>query len=232
MTWIRLRIAFLATVCAAVYLVGGVFAPAIALACEGATEEPRLVNGEGKELVKNNFRGSSAKTRLEKEVSTSRIECQKDAVAGQETEAETGKMTIYLRECKNLLGVECAGPTGAKPGELIIPVSWVLDKLDVSGALVLVSTIEKPPFKFECGAVENKAKGAFEIKVKIGKLGAVQEFEIAQKEGVQEPDEYVNGKKEDIKATLELSTEGGAFEQAGIEGNEEITFEEEVEFLE
>jgi hypothetical protein len=43
MTWIRLRLTSIATVCASIYIIGGVFAPTIALACEGAGEEPQNV---------------------------------------------------------------------------------------------------------------------------------------------------------------------------------------------
>jgi hypothetical protein len=39
MMWIRLRLASTATVCVVVYIIGGLFAPTIALACEGSGEE-------------------------------------------------------------------------------------------------------------------------------------------------------------------------------------------------
>lgn len=39
MTWSRLRLSSIATICAVVYIVGGILAPTMALACEGAGEE-------------------------------------------------------------------------------------------------------------------------------------------------------------------------------------------------
>lgn len=41
MTWIHLRLGIIAILCAAVYLMGGIAAPAIALACEGIAEEEK-----------------------------------------------------------------------------------------------------------------------------------------------------------------------------------------------
>ena len=44
MTWIRLRLSLGATVCAVVYIIGGIFGPTIAFACEGAGEEAEAQN--------------------------------------------------------------------------------------------------------------------------------------------------------------------------------------------
>lgn len=41
MTWIHLRLGIIAILCAAVYLIGGIAAPAMALACEGIAEEEK-----------------------------------------------------------------------------------------------------------------------------------------------------------------------------------------------
>jgi hypothetical protein len=48
MTWIRLRLTRLATVCAVVCVVGSTFAPPLAFACEGAGEEKEVITEEVK----------------------------------------------------------------------------------------------------------------------------------------------------------------------------------------
>lgn len=45
MTWIRLRLGIIATVSAVVYVIGGIFAPTIASACEGGSEEKSSAEG-------------------------------------------------------------------------------------------------------------------------------------------------------------------------------------------
>jgi hypothetical protein len=237
MTWLRLRLGPIATLCAVTYIIGGVFAPAIAFACEGAgDEEPRLVNKEGKELIKNDFTGTSSRTTLNT-VDRRTIECTSDTVEGTETRLDEGSMTVSLSGCTNLSRTAaCTGGRrrngdAAGSGELIIPVTWRLARVPGFDDVLWDNSIVNSPFRFMCGTIAAEVRGSFVASITVRRLGRSQKLEIAQKEGIQEPDEYENENGEKIKATLEMSEEEAAFEQAGIEGNEELTFEEEVEFL-
>jgi hypothetical protein len=211
----------------------------VACGCEGKAgkEEPRVVNKEGKELVNNDFTGRSGSTEF-RTVGRFIITCRRDTVEGAVTRGREneGTMNIFFKECSQGTLGECTGGTAggrtAGRGELFIETTWRLfislrtfDSLRFSPV--------RPPFGFTCGRTAVSLEGEWLIDVQpADRLKTVYELLAQESEGVQEPDEYENEKGEKEKATLEMSEEGKAFEQTGIEGNEELTFEEEVEFLE
>lgn len=204
-----------------------------AVAVASASAEPPEADAKGgKEVIKTGFTIKSEKSKLEAK-GGAKITCTEDSGSGKLTGPQTGEAKIKFTGCEAALGGKC-NTGGAAAGEVVIELSMKLVYLDKTNKeiaylfsiLPLGSTVE-----IKCGAVVVDLLGTFLIPVgPVNKPQLKYTLVAKQKEGKQEPLEYEKEPGVKAKNTLEVEVNGAKAEQAGFEGTEKFTFEEEIEF--
>jgi hypothetical protein len=226
----RIKIMMMALL--AVFCVSAVAAVAAQAAVEGL-----FVNSAGNALAKTKFTGKNVGvTTLETKGGT-KVECKTLKAEGVQTGKETGEQTVHFEGCTSTFGVGCEGGTKHKTDEII--VLTLIKTRQLSGRTEGVLLVEPRAegggagaFKFECFGVKIESKGSFlTVPIELNKLKKAWSFEAKQTKGVQAQTEYENEAKEKKKDILETSVSGGAFEQSGQGGVEEVTFEEEAQLV-
>lgn len=211
----------------------GLALAAVAVVSTGAAStalaaKAELVNRSGKALVKNKFKGVIGATVYET-TGGARVKCSSGKASGTVTSTTTGVETATLEGCKDNLEDTCT-TSGAEAGTIIIErnFTWLRGE---EGKPNYLSMEEKT--RVECRSIKGELTGkALEPIPSLEKFSTAFTFTAKQKKGVQEPVEYENSKKEIVKATLEARLSASEIlEQAGVEGNEELVFEEEAEFI-
>jgi len=220
-----------------------VFCMSAVAAAAASASEGELVNAAGNALVKNKFASTGLVTRLVTAAGTE-IVCKSNTDHGIWTSKTGGEDTILFKECTTLGGsLSCKGGKDEagepKAGEIFVLVGLLIKRTNATERLILYTvhtpgTLTAGELEIVCSGVKIKVRGSFlsfsNYKVNVLKKTIV--LVAKQKKGIQEPTEYENEKGEKVKCKgLESSTEGGAFEPAGQEGEETDTLEEEAQFL-
>ena len=197
----------------ALIIVAGCLTSAVASATAFASTE--IVNSKGEALVKNNFVAKSGKVTLET-VGGTKLACAASTSTGKITSKVAGEETLTLTGCG--VGSNKCNTSGSAEGSISIKFKITLLSFDLSMSISIEIT-------FSCGlAGKYKLKGSF-----LSPVGAEQEelksthlFTGSQFDGMQNPIE-----SEKVKHTLELeNSTTGKTEEAGVEGTQEVTFEE------
>jgi hypothetical protein len=219
------RISIIAAALVAVSCTSGLAADAY------ASPKGEIVNKEGKALVKNKFKGKIGALTLESTGGGS-VKCTSGSTSGVQSSTTTAEQTTTLSGCKSSLGGSCQ--TGEAAGIIVI-IEHLSTLASRFGMYLTFSVFVVGGLSWECASVKGKDKlqGGFLTPVPIeGKLATSYTFTAAQSKGIQEPTEYENEAKEKVKHVLEGSLNGSEkLEQIGAAGKEEITFEEEAEFV-
>lgn len=193
-----------------------------------ATPKGELVNKEGKALVKNKFKSSFGEIVLETVGGTS-IKCTSGTGTGTITSTTKGSEVDTLVGCESGKYGSCHS-VGAETRVIVIEQE-VTQLRGVEHMFLSMKIINE----YECERMVGVGhlSGTYLVPVPSeGKLATKYTFTASQKGGVQNPTEYRNAEGETVKHTLELRIGGSElFEQAGVAGKQEITFEEEAEFV-
>jgi hypothetical protein len=210
-------------------LLGGLLS---AVMSASASAQPIIVNKEGKFPIKPKFASTSGKGTFET-VSGERLVCKEDTNTGEFTGFSTAKLTVRFTGCE-AFGIKCS-TAGAKEGEIVV---------FATGHLVYILRIP-PPIEvgllIETEEVSIKCLGTETFKVKGSAVGRITPIltlaesltlKFSQSKGVQNPVEYESKEGEKAKATLAMSVKGGEFKQTGLETEDKLRFEEEVEIKE
>lgn len=191
---------------------------------------PEIVNSKGELPVKPGFTSTSKKGTFET-AKGEKLTCEKDKDKGKITGPKTDTVTITFEECKSS-GIAC-NTKGSKSGVIEFEASSKLvytNEAKKEVGEVLSPTAE---LTIECTALETlKVKGSLICKITpVNELTLTATLSCKQKKGVQEPTEYEEeGKK--VKEITETEGKGAKsfkFEQSGLESEDTLTFEEEVE---
>lgn len=205
-----------------------------------AVKKGELVSkATGKVLTKKKFTSSGTTQTLET-TSGAKVTCTAATGSGEVTSTTTATQTVKFTGCVNASGSKCKS-TGLKAGEIEVgtiseTLGWKLGSKKES--LVLLSAISGT-FSFECGEVKNEAKGSFLAPVGAGNEGSANakakfSFTAAQTKGVQAETAYETLAGTEVKNVIieaKLLKASEPFVQAGQEGTETVTLEEEAEFL-
>ena len=154
------------------------------------------------------------------------INCSADTNEGQILSATTFDVTIKFTGCK-AFGIANCSTTGAASGELVVKATATLGYLSKT-AKTVGAKLNVTEFEFTCagGLVKGKVKGAV-----IGQLTPVNKKtktgELILKQTGGE-NEFQHFEGEATLSKLESSKNGGAFELAGEETTDTITFAEEI----
>ncbi len=193
----------------------------------------------GKALTKKKFTATGGTQTLET-TGGAKVTCTAGTATGEVTSTSTATQTVKFTGCANASGFKCKSGT-LKAGEIEVgsvaaTLGWKTGSSKES--LVILSKVSGT-FSFECNEVKNEAKGEFIAPVGAENEGAANakaKFSITAKQskGVQAETAYetLAGKAETAQ-TLEakLLKVSEPFVQAGQEGTETITLEEEAEVL-
>jgi hypothetical protein len=204
-----------------------------AVSATASAAHPELVNKEGKELVKKSVTFTSGTGTFES-VRGQRLTCSSDTGTGLVTGTSTATGTVKFKGCE-AFGNACSS-AGAGPGEIVsftdLQLLLILNPSNMTFEPAWV--IETGKVEINCGSLERvEVKGtAIATFTPVKKLVKSLSIKLLEKKGVEEYTEYINEKSEKIKANLE--TEGSGLvkfgpEEAGLENEETMTFEEEVE---
>jgi hypothetical protein len=176
--------------------------------------------------TKSTFTSTSGPGTLET-AAKEKIECTADTNEGSITGAKTVKVTIRFTGCKAFGFANCK-TTGAKEGELVVVApTGTLGYIKKAAPTQVGLSLAITEFSFEC--LGGLAKG----KVRGGVIGEVTPINtetttgkliLKQKEGKQEFTKFEGG----AETKLESSKNGGAFEAAGEETTDTITFKEKI----
>jgi hypothetical protein len=133
--------------------------------------------------------------------STSELPCQSGATSGEVVSASLGGQ----------LGIEKVGETAAK------------DKV----ALELHGPGGGNLFEFECAGLKVIVHGSVLFNVLANKMVLTSTLKMTASKGEQKPDKFAGGPTD--QHTLESSTAGGPFEEAGLTMTDLTEFEEKIE---
>lgn len=206
-------------------------------AASASAASPELVNREGKEVVKKHVEGTVGEVSIQAAKSEVSAKCKEGSLTGTVTGLSTHEFKVTLHGC-GAFGSKCNTP-GAESGEAAI--GWIvkLVNLPKEGIALLTSPLGET-ILLDCPTDKRslRVRGSFLVPLSpIGKLSNVYNLVAKQSGGVQEPTEYEGEKGEILKNTLEVEVvneKTGEVEvpktQAGLSGEEKLTFEEEVEF--
>lgn len=150
MTWIRLRLNLTVTVCAVVCIIGGTFAPTIALACEGGAEEQTLSIKPIKEGGKCEEEAGRVAFKALTETCEYRVENENATEKVEVTKRELG----FEEQCKGILTNCLSYVTPANPGEC--KVGTTLTVLGV--CYVKLEYTKKPATPPSLASLEMKTK--------------------------------------------------------------------------
>ncbi len=217
-----------------------VFVMSVVVVATASAAEPELVKKGGGAVVKKKFTGTSKATKFTMETEKNgTLECTKLAARGEIKSSTEAEETVTFTGCSAFSIVKC-NTEGAKEGEIRPRVSvtprWSIGGIG-SKVLLLISILPKgSTIKVICGGLQTlDLRGSFLVPVpKFKEPSAKWTFAAKQKKGVQEPLEYENETKEKLPNFLETEGAGTktfAFEKSAEEAEEEVTFEEEVEFV-
>lgn len=210
-------------------LVAGAVMSAVAVASASAAL-PEALDKEGKEVAKVAFTVTSEKSKL-RAVGGANMTCTADTGSGELTGPQTGKVEIKFTGCEAALGGKC-NTGGAAAGEVAIALSMKLLYLNKAAKeIAYLFSIPVGTIEIKCEKVTLQLKGSF--LVPVGPLNKPQfryTLVAKQKEGKQEPLEYETEQGGKAPNTLEVEVNGSKAEQAGLEGEEKVTFAEEVQF--
>jgi hypothetical protein len=184
-----------------------------------------LINKEGKALVKSSFTSTVGESVLET-VHKVKISCKAGTGSGTVTGIKSAEGTLTLTGCVS--GGSSCHSGEAKSGEIDVGPTLLSVLAGPTGGVYSFLLKE---IIIHCSSVEARLKGSFLVPIaETSELKSEFKFTAAQKEGIQQPVEEENTKKEKEKFTLELSL-GEGFSQTGVSAPVTVKFEELAEFV-
>jgi hypothetical protein len=213
----------------------------VVVVASASAAEPELVKKGGGAIVHKKFNGTSKAKKFTLEtLNNGNIECTSLSARGEVTSSTAAESTVTFTGCKALTFLNCKTEKAKGANEIIAIVSirprWLLGGIGSKVGLLISILPLGSTITITCERGQTlKVKGSFIVPVKTFKAPSTKYTFIAkQTGGMQEPLEYENEAKEKIKNTLEIEGSGSkafAFEDSGEEAEEEVAFEEEVEFI-
>lgn len=205
---------------------------AVAVATASANEGRFVKKGTEEALKKTKFTGVNSGNTILETVGGNKVECKKLSATGEIKGTEEGVQKIKFKECTSTFGVGCeGGETGHGTNEIWTNAdSHTRQNVGrTAGFLLVTLEIELP---FTCFGIPIVARASF-LTSTIALNSAKKTFAFAAKQtkGKQENQKEELENKETKTVHLETSVNGGAFEESGQGGTEEITFEEEGELI-
>jgi hypothetical protein len=157
--------------------------------------------------------------------SGTQIVCSADTNSGSITGATTVKLTIKFTGCKAFGFINCK-TSGAGESEIVVNATGTLGYVSKTGPKVGLA-LAVTPFEFSCagGLATGKVQGTLIGEVTpVNTKSLTGKLILTQSKGSQTIKLFEGGSE----TQLEVSQNGGAFEKAGEQTTDTITFAEEI----
>ncbi len=208
-------------------------AVASATASAALTLYPTLLNSAGEPVVKAGFKGTSGASTFET-LSGEAVKCKADTINGHITGLSTDLAEIDFTGCTAAAGLlKCKSQGAATAGLILLHVDsllvWLNDETGLAGEddfLLSNLTINCTGLLGETLEVRGST-----LCPTTSALSSKATITCTQTKGVQSWTEYLMLGGPKVKAITETEgkeTKVFAFEQSGLTGTDELTFEEEV----
>ena len=154
------------------------------------------------------------------------LQCTDDETIVTATGPKTVDITVKFLGCKAFGFANCT-TSGAKSGEVVLEGTGTLGFIKGTSPLEVGESLAIKETEVSCGAglVKLKVRGAaIGVVTPINTSSTTEHLSFAQSGGKQKPEKFEGGSK----LTLEVSVNGGAFEESGLATEETTTFAEKI----